>query len=96
MHLDGVRVLNFSQHQEEIHHYLTCLRWVILQVAYSFSIFLSLLEFCHTGDCTDDMICVKEEIFGPVMSVLSFETEEEVLQRANDTMLGLAAGVFTR
>lgn len=49
-----------------------------------------------TGDCTDDMTCVKEEIFGPVMSVLSFETEEEVLHRANDTTLGLAAGVFTR
>ena len=48
------------------------------------------------GDCTDDMTCVKEEIFGPVMSVLSFETEDEVLQRANDTTLGLAAGVFTR
>lgn len=48
------------------------------------------------GNCTDEMTCVKEEIFGPVMSVLSFETEEEVLQRANDTTLGLAAGVFTR
>lgn len=42
------------------------------------------------------MTCVKEEIFGPVMSVLPFETEDEVLQRANDTSLGLAAGVFTR
>uniref|UniRef100_A0A3P9IXG4 Aldehyde dehydrogenase 9 family, member A1b n=1 Tax=Oryzias latipes TaxID=8090 RepID=A0A3P9IXG4_ORYLA len=51
---------------------------------------------CVLGDCTDDMTCVKEEIFGPVMSVLSFETEEEALQRANDTTLGLAAGVFTR
>lgn len=39
---------------------------------------------------------MKEEIFGPVMSVLSFETEEEVLHRANDTTMGLAAGVFTR
>lgn len=48
------------------------------------------------GDCTDEMTCVKEEIFGPVMSVLSFETEVEVLQRANDTTMGLAAGVFTR
>lgn len=52
--------------------------------------------FPRTGDCTDDMTCVKEEIFGPVMSVLSFETEEEVLLRANNTELGLAAGVFTR
>lgn len=42
------------------------------------------------------MTCVKEEIFGPVMSVLPFETEEEVLRRANDTPLGLAGGVFTR
>lgn len=59
---------------------------------FSFTFFLSLRK----GDCTDEMTCVKEEIFGPVMSVLSFETEEEVLQRANDTSLGLAAGVFTR
>jgi betaine-aldehyde dehydrogenase len=46
-------------------------------------------------DCRDDMTIVKEEIFGPVMSVLIFETEDEVVQRANDTKLGLAAGVFT-
>lgn len=50
---------------------------------------------CVLLNCTDEMTCVKEEIFGPVMSVLSFETEEEVLHRANDTSLGLAAGVFT-
>lgn len=48
------------------------------------------------GDCRDDMTCVKEEIFGPVMSILSFDTEEEVLERANNTSFGLAAGVFTR
>ncbi|KAM6918785.1 4-trimethylaminobutyraldehyde dehydrogenase B [Xenentodon cancila] len=51
---------------------------------------------CVLGDCTDEMTCVREEIFGPVMSVLSFRTEEEVLRRANDTTMGLAAGVFTR
>lgn len=55
-----------------------------------------LFFFPHLGNCTDEMTCVKEEIFGPVMSVLSFESEEEVLRRANDTSLGLAAGVFTR
>uniref|UniRef100_A0AAY4D9W4 Aldehyde dehydrogenase domain-containing protein n=1 Tax=Denticeps clupeoides TaxID=299321 RepID=A0AAY4D9W4_9TELE len=44
----------------------------------------------------DDMTCVKEEIFGPVMSVMPFDTEEEVLQRANNTTFGLASGVFTR
>ncbi len=46
-------------------------------------------------DCHDDMTIVKEEIFGPVMSVLTFDTEEEVIQRANDTEFGLAAGIFT-
>jgi len=46
-------------------------------------------------DCTDDMTIVKEEIFGPVMSVLMFESEEEVIKRANNTEFGLAAGIFT-
>ncbi|MCR4265299.1 betaine-aldehyde dehydrogenase [Nitratireductor sp. ZSWI3] len=44
----------------------------------------------------DDMRIAREEIFGPVMSLLAFETEEEVVERANDTPFGLAAGVFTR
>lgn len=48
------------------------------------------------ANCRDDMTCVKEEIFGPVMSILSFDTEAEVVERANDTTFGLAAGVFTR
>ncbi|BAF87182.1 betaine aldehyde dehydrogenase [Azorhizobium caulinodans ORS 571] len=47
------------------------------------------------ADCTDDMPNVREEIFGPVMSVLAFEDEAEVVARANDTAFGLAAGVFT-
>ena len=47
-------------------------------------------------DCTDEMTIVKEEIFGPVMSVLTFEDEEDVIRRANNTHLGLAAGVFTQ
>ena len=48
------------------------------------------------ADVTDDMTIAREEIFGPVMSVLDFDTEEEVITRANDTDLGLAAGVFTQ
>ncbi|QQA43798.1 betaine-aldehyde dehydrogenase [Pelagovum pacificum] len=48
------------------------------------------------ADVTDDMAIAREEIFGPVMSVLDFDTEEEVLARANDTEFGLSAGVFTR
>jgi betaine-aldehyde dehydrogenase len=45
--------------------------------------------------CHDDMDIVRQEIFGPVMSVLEFESEAEVLARANATEFGLAAGVFT-
>ncbi|MEH6550176.1 MAG: betaine-aldehyde dehydrogenase [Pseudomonadales bacterium] len=47
-------------------------------------------------DCTDDMVIVKEEIFGPVMSILTFSEEEEVIRRANASDYGLAAGVFTQ
>jgi betaine-aldehyde dehydrogenase len=47
------------------------------------------------SDVTDDMTIAKEEIFGPVMSVFEFETEDEVITRANNTDLGLAGGVFT-
>ncbi|PKY06930.1 betaine aldehyde dehydrogenase [Aspergillus campestris IBT 28561] len=47
-------------------------------------------------DCTDDMKIVKEEIFGPVMSILYYDTVEEAVRRANTTELGLAAGVFTQ
>jgi len=46
--------------------------------------------------CRDDMRIVREEIFGPVMAVLPFDDEAEVIERANDTDYGLAAGVFTR
>jgi betaine-aldehyde dehydrogenase len=46
-------------------------------------------------ECRDDMCIVREEIFGPVMSVLDFDDEDEVVERANATPFGLAAGVFT-
>lgn len=48
------------------------------------------------ADCTDDMTIVGEEIFGPVMSVLTFDSEDEAVERANATPFGLAAGVMTR
>ncbi len=47
-------------------------------------------------DVRDEMRIAREEIFGPVMSVLSFDDEDEVVARANDTEFGLSAGVFTR
>ncbi len=43
----------------------------------------------------DEMRIAKEEIFGPVLSLLSFDDEDEVVARANDTEFGLSAGVFT-
>ena len=46
--------------------------------------------------CTDSMKIVQEEIFGPVMMILTYKDIEEAVQRANATPLGLAAGVFTR
>lgn len=46
-------------------------------------------------NCTPDMTIVKEEIFGPVASIMTFETEEEAIALANDTIYGLAGAVFT-
>lgn len=46
-------------------------------------------------NCTPDMTIVKEEIFGPVVTVQSFKTEKEAIDMANDTPYGLAGGVFT-
>ena len=47
------------------------------------------------ADVTDDMVIATDEIFGPVLSVLDFDDEADVLKRANATDFGLAAGVFT-
>ncbi|MFL9882409.1 betaine-aldehyde dehydrogenase [Paraburkholderia agricolaris] len=45
--------------------------------------------------CNDEMRIVREEIFGPVMSILVFDDEDEAISRANHTAYGLAAGVVT-
>ncbi|SEA61357.1 NAD-dependent succinate-semialdehyde dehydrogenase [Alkalimonas amylolytica] len=45
---------------------------------------------------TADMAVAKEEIFGPVLALQSFETEDEVIQQANDTEYGLAAYFYSR
>jgi aldehyde dehydrogenase (NAD+) len=48
------------------------------------------------ADVRDEMSIAREEIFGPVASILPFDTVDEVVERANRTQYGLAAGVWTR
>ncbi|MGR3435885.1 MAG: aldehyde dehydrogenase family protein, partial [Shimia sp.] len=54
------------------------------------------LEPTVFADVTDDMTLATDEIFGPVLSVLRFTDEAEVIARANATPYGLSAGVFTQ
>jgi betaine-aldehyde dehydrogenase len=46
-------------------------------------------------NCTDSMRVTREEIFGPVMSVLTFDDEQDAIERANSSEFGLGAGVMT-
>jgi len=48
------------------------------------------------SDARDDMACAREEIFGPVLTVLPFDDTDEVLRRADASEYGLAAGIWTR
>jgi len=48
------------------------------------------------ADCTNDMTIVQEEIFGPVLVMIPFDTEEEALTLANDSIFGLAASIWTQ
>jgi aldehyde dehydrogenase (NAD+) len=48
------------------------------------------------ADVTDEMRIAREEIFGPVMSILPFDSFDEVITRANATRFGLAGGVWTQ
>ncbi len=48
------------------------------------------------ADVHNDMRLAREEIFGPVLSIIPFDTEEDAIAIANDTAFGLAAGVWTQ
>mgnify|MGYP000022054555 CR=1 FL=1 len=47
-------------------------------------------------DVKDEMTIAKEEIFGPVMSIIKFSSDDEVVMRANATMYGLGAGIMSQ
>lgn len=47
-------------------------------------------------DVKEDMLIAKDEIFGPVMSLMKFKTIKEAIERANNTRYGLAAGIVTK
>jgi aldehyde dehydrogenase (NAD+) len=47
------------------------------------------------ADVSNDMTIAQEEIFGPVLCVIPFDTEEDAVRIANDTIYGLAAGLWT-
>lgn len=51
---------------------------------------------CILTECHDDMTAVREEIFGAVATILPFDTEDEVVHRANRSPYGLSAGIFTK
>lgn len=46
-------------------------------------------------ECTENMTIVKEEIFGPVMSILKFSDTDEAIKMANNVQYGLIAGIFS-
>src|SRR5690606_3728763 len=48
------------------------------------------------GDVHNDMRIAQEEVFGPVLCLLRFDTDEEAVRIANDTRFGLAAGIWTK
>lgn len=48
------------------------------------------------GNVTHDMPVIREETFGPVLPLMSFENEDEAVEKANDTRFGLTASVWTR
>ena len=48
------------------------------------------------SEVQDDMRIAKEEIFGPVQQIMKFKTNDELIERANKTIYGLAAAVFTK
>lgn len=56
----------------------------------------TILEPTIISDVKNDMKIIAQEVFAPIVSVMPFDTEEEVVRRSNDSIYGLQAGVFTK
>lgn len=94
--VDGVQtetILNYIQSGREQGATLVCGGERLAGGDYGQGFYITPTIFTNVRD---DMVISCEEIFGPVLPVYSFETEEEVIARANNTSYGLAAGVWTR
>lgn len=89
-HLEGV--LNYVKIGEEEGAELLCGGNQITEGEFAKGNYMEPTIFTNT---TPDMRIVQEEIFGPVLVIQVFETEEEAIELANDTQFGLAAAVFT-
>jgi len=87
------KVLNYVQIGQAEGARLVCGGQRLTQPPFDRGFFMSPAIF---DDCRDDMTIVAEEIFGPVMTVLAFDHEDEVVARANATEFGLSAAVFTQ
>jgi len=86
------KVLSYIERGKAEGARLLCGGEAVTQGALAKGNFVSPAIFDH---CTDTMVIVREEIFGPVMCLLEFDEEDEVVGRANDTDFGLSAAVFT-
>src|SRR5947209_5445926 len=93
----------FKEQQEKILSYITIAQAEGAQLVYGGKIptdpelvngfFVEPTIFTHVNN---SMRVAQEEIFGPVLSVIPFHSEEEAIRMANDTRYGLAAGIWTR
>ena len=66
---------------------------------YKLTYYLKLVHFTNLytkTEATDLMEISRDEVFGPIMNVYKFNSEQEVVERANNSELGLASGLFTK
>lgn len=86
------KVLDYIEAGKEEGARLLCGGYRLTEGEYAKGYFVAPTIF---ADCTPDMKIVREEIFGPVLAVQKFHNESEAVSLANDTVYGLAGGVFS-